>query len=59
MCLSDEQVAANGYLTTLSDGLRTVSLPFTLSDFELPLAAGPALDGDRESVLRDWGISAG
>lgn len=57
--LADEQVAANGYLTTLSDGLRTVSLPFTLSDFELPLAAGPALDGDRESVLRDWGISAG
>lgn len=57
--LADEQVAANGYLTTLNDGLRTVSLPFTLSDFELPLAAGPALDGDRESVLRDWDVRAG
>ena len=57
--LTDEQVTANGYLTTLSDGLRTVSLPFTLSGFELPLAAGPALDGDRESVLRDWGVRAG
>ena len=57
--IDDEHIAANGYLTTLNDGLRTVSLPFTLSGFELPLAAGPALDGDRESVLRDWGVRAG
>jgi crotonobetainyl-CoA:carnitine CoA-transferase CaiB-like acyl-CoA transferase len=56
--IDDEQIAANGYLTTLSDGLRTVSLPFTLSDYEQPAAAGPALDGDRESILRDWGIGA-
>jgi crotonobetainyl-CoA:carnitine CoA-transferase CaiB-like acyl-CoA transferase len=54
--IDDEHIAANGYLTTLNDGLRTVSLPFTLSGFELPLAAGPVLDGDRESILRDWGI---
>jgi crotonobetainyl-CoA:carnitine CoA-transferase CaiB-like acyl-CoA transferase len=54
----DEQVAANGYLTTLDDGLRTVSMPFTLSDFELPLAGGPLLDGDREAVLSDWGVRA-
>ena len=54
--LDDEHVAANGYLTTLDDGLRTVSMPFTLSDFELPLAAGPALDGDREAILNDWGV---
>jgi len=27
-----------------------------LSEFELPLAAGPVLDGDRESILRDWGV---
>jgi crotonobetainyl-CoA:carnitine CoA-transferase CaiB-like acyl-CoA transferase len=53
--IDDEHIAANGYLTTLTDGLRTVSLPFTLSEFELPLAAGPVLDGDRESILRDWG----
>jgi crotonobetainyl-CoA:carnitine CoA-transferase CaiB-like acyl-CoA transferase len=54
--VDDEHIAANGYLTTLTDGLRTVSLPFTLSEFELPLAAGPVLDGDRESILRDWGV---
>jgi crotonobetainyl-CoA:carnitine CoA-transferase CaiB-like acyl-CoA transferase len=56
--IDDEHIAANGYLTTLNDGLRTVSLPFTLSDFELPLAAGPVLDGDRESILRDWDVRA-
>jgi crotonobetainyl-CoA:carnitine CoA-transferase CaiB-like acyl-CoA transferase len=56
--IDDEQIAANGYLTTLSDGLRTVSLPFTLSDYEQPTAAGPVLDGDRESILRDWGVRA-
>jgi crotonobetainyl-CoA:carnitine CoA-transferase CaiB-like acyl-CoA transferase len=54
--VDDEHVAANGYLTTLSDGVRTVALPFTLSDFDQPLAAGPVLDGDRESILRDWGV---
>jgi crotonobetainyl-CoA:carnitine CoA-transferase CaiB-like acyl-CoA transferase len=54
--VDDEHIAANGYLTTLSDGLRTVSLPFTLSDYEQPVAAGPVLDGDRESILRDWGV---
>jgi crotonobetainyl-CoA:carnitine CoA-transferase CaiB-like acyl-CoA transferase len=56
--IDDEQIAANGYLTTLSDGLRTVSLPFTLSGYEQPVAAGPVLDGDRESILRDWDVPA-
>jgi crotonobetainyl-CoA:carnitine CoA-transferase CaiB-like acyl-CoA transferase len=56
--LDDEHIAANGYLTTLNDGLRTVSMPFTLSDFELPLAGGPVLDGDREAILNDWGVWA-
>jgi crotonobetainyl-CoA:carnitine CoA-transferase CaiB-like acyl-CoA transferase len=56
--IDDEQIAANGYLTTLSDGLRTVSLPFTLSGYQQPVAAGPVLDGDRESILRDWGVRA-
>jgi crotonobetainyl-CoA:carnitine CoA-transferase CaiB-like acyl-CoA transferase len=54
--LDDEQIAANGYLATLDDGLRTVSMPFTLSDYELPLAGGPALDSDREAILNDWGV---
>jgi crotonobetainyl-CoA:carnitine CoA-transferase CaiB-like acyl-CoA transferase len=55
--LDDEHVAANGYLTTLDDGLRTVSMPFTLSDFELPLAGGPLLDRDHGAILSDWGVS--
>jgi crotonobetainyl-CoA:carnitine CoA-transferase CaiB-like acyl-CoA transferase len=54
--LDDEHIAANGYLTTLDDGLRTVSMPFTLSEYELPLTGGPVLDRDREAVLRDWGV---
>jgi crotonobetainyl-CoA:carnitine CoA-transferase CaiB-like acyl-CoA transferase len=55
--LDDEHVAANGYLTTLDDGVRTVAMPFTLSDFDLPLTGGPVLDRDRAAVLRDWGVS--
>jgi crotonobetainyl-CoA:carnitine CoA-transferase CaiB-like acyl-CoA transferase len=54
--IDDEHVAANGYLTTLDDGLRTVSMPFTLSGFEQPVAGGPVLDGDREAILNDWGV---
>ena len=54
--IDDEQIAANGYLTTLDDGLRTVAMPFTLSGFEQPVAGGPVLDGDRESILSDWGV---
>ncbi|MFE5028206.1 CaiB/BaiF CoA transferase family protein [Streptomyces sp. NPDC056656] len=56
--LTDEQVAANHYLTTLSDGLRTVSMPFTLDGFEPSAAAGPDLDADRDAVLRDWGVDS-
>jgi crotonobetainyl-CoA:carnitine CoA-transferase CaiB-like acyl-CoA transferase len=54
--LGDEHIAANGYLATLDDGVRTVSMPFTLSDFELPLAGGPVLNGDRAAILHDWGV---
>jgi hypothetical protein len=24
--------------------------------FDQPLAGGPALDGDREAILNDWGV---
>jgi crotonobetainyl-CoA:carnitine CoA-transferase CaiB-like acyl-CoA transferase len=57
--LDDEHVAANGYLTTLDDGVRTVTMPFTLSDFELPLSGGPELDRDRDAIVRDWDVQAG
>ncbi|MGW6156319.1 CaiB/BaiF CoA transferase family protein [Streptomyces sp. NPDC055144] len=52
--LTDDQIAANHYLTTLTDGLRTVSMPFTLDSFEPAVAAGPELDADRDDILRDW-----
>jgi crotonobetainyl-CoA:carnitine CoA-transferase CaiB-like acyl-CoA transferase len=57
--LDDEQIAANDYLVTLTDGLRTVAGPFTLSDYELPLTAGPALDGDRAAILEEWRVAPG
>ena len=57
--IDDEHVAANGYLTTLDDGLRTVAMPFTLSGYEQPVGGGPVLDGDRESILSDWGVRVG
>jgi len=54
--LEDEHIRAEGYLSSLSDGVRTVTMPFMLSDWEIPQVAGPALDADREAILRDWGI---
>jgi crotonobetainyl-CoA:carnitine CoA-transferase CaiB-like acyl-CoA transferase len=57
--LDDEHIAANGYLTTLDDGVRTVAMPFTLSGFEPPLTGGPELDRDRDAILRDWDVRAG
>ncbi len=54
--LTDEHIAANGFLPTLDDGLRTVAMPFTLDGYQPPLAAGPALDADRAAILRDWQI---
>ncbi len=56
--LTDEHVAAENYLATLSDGVRTVTMPFLLSDYTTPQDAGPALDADRDAVLRDWGLTA-
>ncbi|MFD8818688.1 CaiB/BaiF CoA transferase family protein [Streptomyces sp. NPDC059627] len=55
--LTDEHVAANHYLATQSDGLRTVSMPFTLDGFEPPMDAGPGLGADRDGILRDWGVA--
>jgi crotonobetainyl-CoA:carnitine CoA-transferase CaiB-like acyl-CoA transferase len=55
--LVDEHVDAEGYLATLSDGVRTVTMPFTLSDWAVPQVAGPQLDADRAAILRDWGIA--
>jgi crotonobetainyl-CoA:carnitine CoA-transferase CaiB-like acyl-CoA transferase len=56
--LDDEHVATNGYLSTQDDGLRTVTMPFTLSGYRPALAGGPALDADRAAILRDWDAGA-
>ncbi|GAF47599.1 CaiB/BaiF CoA transferase family protein [Rhodococcus wratislaviensis] len=54
--LTDDHVRSEGYLATLTDGATTVSMPFTLHDYAIPLIAGPALDADRGSILDDWKI---
>jgi crotonobetainyl-CoA:carnitine CoA-transferase CaiB-like acyl-CoA transferase len=54
--LTDEQILANNYISTLTDGTRTVTTPFTLDGYDMPLNAGPALGSDRTEILRDWGI---
>jgi len=52
--LTDEHVRAENYLSTMTDGVRTVRMPFLLSEWDIPQAGGPALGADREAVLRDW-----
>lgn len=56
--LTDEHVAAEGYLATLDDGRRTVTMPFTLEGYAPGDHAGPPLDADREQIVRDWAIGA-
>jgi crotonobetainyl-CoA:carnitine CoA-transferase CaiB-like acyl-CoA transferase len=49
--LTDEQVGANGYLSTLDDGLRTVAMPFTLAGYEAPTRAARRQGEDDAEVL--------
>jgi crotonobetainyl-CoA:carnitine CoA-transferase CaiB-like acyl-CoA transferase len=49
--LTDEQVAANSYLSTLDDGLRTVAMPFTLSGYAAPTRGGRAQGADNEEIF--------
>ncbi|WP_268825406.1 CaiB/BaiF CoA-transferase family protein [Arthrobacter sp. 18067] len=53
----DEHIQAEGYLSRLSDGVMTATMPFTLRDHAIPQAAGPALGADTQEVLREWGVS--
>ena len=47
--MNDGQVSANNYLSTLDDGLRTVTMPFTLAGYEAPVrAARPPGEDDAE-----------
>jgi crotonobetainyl-CoA:carnitine CoA-transferase CaiB-like acyl-CoA transferase len=49
--MSDDQVSANGYLSTLDDGLRTVAMPFTLAGYEAPARAARRQGEDDGEVL--------
>jgi len=49
--MTDEQVSANGYLSTLDDGLRTVAMPFTLGGYEAPARAARRQGEDDAEVL--------
>jgi crotonobetainyl-CoA:carnitine CoA-transferase CaiB-like acyl-CoA transferase len=51
--LEDEQVEANGYLSTLDDGLRTVTMPFTLAGYQAPTRAARHLGEDDADVLAE------
>jgi crotonobetainyl-CoA:carnitine CoA-transferase CaiB-like acyl-CoA transferase len=55
--VDDEHVEAEGYLSTLTDGVRTVTMPFLIADYDVPQRAGPLLDADRAQILEDWGIA--
>jgi crotonobetainyl-CoA:carnitine CoA-transferase CaiB-like acyl-CoA transferase len=49
--MTDGQVSANGYLSTLDDGLRTVAMPFTLAGYEAPARAARRQGEDDAEVL--------
>jgi crotonobetainyl-CoA:carnitine CoA-transferase CaiB-like acyl-CoA transferase len=49
--MQDEQVRANGYLSTLDDGLRTVSMPFTLAGYQAPTRGARLPGEDDDEVL--------
>ena len=49
----DEQVNANGYISTLDDGLRTIAMPFTLAGYQAPTRAARRPGEDNDAVLRE------
>jgi crotonobetainyl-CoA:carnitine CoA-transferase CaiB-like acyl-CoA transferase len=49
--MDDEQVAANGYLSTLDDGSRTVAMPFVLTGYQAPARAARRQGADDDAVL--------
>ncbi len=51
--MDDEQVNANGYLSTVDDGLKTVTMPFTLAGYQAPTRAARRLGEDNDTVLRE------
>jgi crotonobetainyl-CoA:carnitine CoA-transferase CaiB-like acyl-CoA transferase len=51
--VDDEQVNANGYISMLDDGVRTIAMPFTLAGYQAPARAARRLGEDDDAVLRD------
>jgi crotonobetainyl-CoA:carnitine CoA-transferase CaiB-like acyl-CoA transferase len=51
--VDDEHVNANGYVTTLDDGLKAVTMPFTLAGYQAPTHAARRLGEDDDAVLRE------
>jgi crotonobetainyl-CoA:carnitine CoA-transferase CaiB-like acyl-CoA transferase len=49
--MDDEQVNANGYLSTLDDGSRTVTMPFVLAGYQAPTRAARRPGEDDDAVL--------
>jgi crotonobetainyl-CoA:carnitine CoA-transferase CaiB-like acyl-CoA transferase len=49
--IDDEQVNANGYLSTLDDGSRTVTMPFVLAGYQAPARAARRPGEDDAAVL--------
>jgi crotonobetainyl-CoA:carnitine CoA-transferase CaiB-like acyl-CoA transferase len=49
--MDDEQVNANGYLSTLDDGSRTVTMPFVLAGYQPPARAARRQGEDDDAVL--------
>jgi crotonobetainyl-CoA:carnitine CoA-transferase CaiB-like acyl-CoA transferase len=49
--MDDEQVNANGYLSTLDDGSRTVAMPFVLAGYQPPARAARRPGADDDAVL--------
>jgi crotonobetainyl-CoA:carnitine CoA-transferase CaiB-like acyl-CoA transferase len=49
--MDDEQVNANGYLSTLDDGSRTVAMPFVLAGYQAPARAARRPGADDDAVL--------
>ncbi len=51
--MDDEHVSANGYLSTLNDGLKTVTMPFTLVGYQAPTRPARRLGEDDDDVPGD------
>jgi len=49
--IDDEQVNANGYLSTIDDGSKTVTMPFILAGYQAPARAARRPGQDDDAVL--------